>query len=366
MAGWAVYYLLVSVASPFIGRWVDRYGARRVIFTGALTGALGFILLSLLDNLWQFYVGYAVVGVAMAAVGYIPTSAVVSNWFKKRRGTAIGVMSAGIGAGGPALAPLIGGYLIPNFGWKVSYLALAIIVCLIVVPLALFVIKTRPADMGLYPDGVEAPEAVDVTEAPLVASHGLTLKMALITPAFWLIAVSFLSSTFSHVGILQNQVPHLEDIGFPVAMVATAFGGLGLASAIGKFGFGWLCDRIPAKYACAIGLGLQVVGIIILMAIGPASSLTIIWLYAIIMGLGVGSWLPTLSMLTSSNFGLVAYGAIFGALALAMGIGNTSGPVVAGYMYDIMGSYHWAFITLLALYAVAIPTILAVRRPKSL
>ena len=366
MTGWTAYYLLLSVSSPFLGRLVDHYDAKKVIFIGALIGSLGFILLSLVNNLWQFYVGYAVVGVGMAAIGYIPATAVVSNWFTKRRGTAIGIMSAGIGAGGLAVAPFVGGYLIPNFGWKVSYLALAIIVCVVVVPLALLIIKTRPADMGLYPDGVETPETNDVTETSVTVSDGLPLKMSLATLAFWLIAISFMSSSFSQVGIIQNQVPHLEDIGFPVALAATALGVLGLASAIGKFGFGWLCDRIPAKYACAIGLGFQAVGIIVFMNIGPASPSAIIWLYAIMIGLGAGSWLPTLSMLTSSNFGLATYGAIFGVLCFFMGIGDIAGPAVAGYMYDIMDTYHWAFIIFLALYAVAIPTILVVRRPKSL
>jgi len=366
MAGWTVYYMLIAVSSPFIGRLVDRYGARKVIVTGAVIGSVGFVLLSQINSLWQFYLSYAVVGIGLAGIGYVPTSAVVSNWFRRRRGMAIGIMSVGLGAGGIVLAPLVAGYLIPNFGWQISYLSLAVITSVFVIPLTLFVIRTDPADMGLHPDGIETPSVVTTTGSSSPVSHGLTLKAVLSTSALWLIAVSFLISAFSNTGIIQNQVPHLQDVGFPITVAATALGALSVMSAIGKFFFGWLCDRIQAKHACTIGLILQVAAIVVMISIGPASSLEMVWLYAIMMGLGVGSWLPTVSMLTSTSFGLASYGAVFGMVVLALGIGTATGPLFAGNLYDTMNTYHWAFVAFLCLYAVSIPTVLAVRQPKSL
>ncbi|MFC2016961.1 MFS transporter [Chloroflexota bacterium] len=362
MAAFTVLTLVTGVAAPFIGRLVDRYGAREVVYIGAFAAGLGFILLSLTDNLWYFYGGYIVVAVGMAATSQVPATAVVSNWFKKRRGTAIGMMSAGIGAGGLVVAPLVGGYLIPNFGWRASYLTLALLTW-ILIPLALLVIRTKPADMGLYPDGIEAPEAMAGANASFSASEGITLKMALATPAFWLIAVSFLVSGFSEIGVIQSQAPHLQDIGFPVAVAATALGGVGFGSLISKLVFGWLCDRIQVKYACSIGFGLQLAAISILLSVRPASPLALIWLYAIVMGLGAG-WLATMSMFVSTHFGLASYGTIFGIITLVRNIGVATGPLMAGYMYDAMDTYHWAFIILLALYTAAIPAVLAVRRPK--
>ena len=366
MAAFTIFYLVIGVASPFIGRVVDRYGARRVISTGAFIAGLGFVLLSRVSNLWHFYASYTIIGIGMTATGHVPSSAIVSNWFRKRRGTAIGIMSTGIGVGGVVLAPLVGGYLIPNFGWRVSYLVLAALTWVLIIPLALLVIKTKPADMGLYPDGSPAPEVIAVTEASPLTTKGITLQTALVTSCFWLIAVSFLTGLFSQVGVLQHQVPYLEDIGFPVTMAAGALGVVGLMSAIGKFGFGWLCDQIPAKYAWSIGLGFQMVSMIILLNVQATSPQAMIWLYAITIGLGAGSWLPTMSMLVSTNFGLAAYGTIFGAVTLFENTGVATGPLMAGYMYDAMGNYYWAFIIFLALHAVAIPTALAVRRPKSL
>jgi len=366
MIAFTIFMVIQGVLGPLVGRVVDRYGVKRVIGIGAMVTGLGFVLLSQISNLWEFYLSYTVVGIGMTAIGPIPASAVVSNWFERKRGLAIGIMSSGVGIGTLVVSPLIGGYFIPNLGWRASYLALALITWVVLIPLALWVVKTKPADMGLYPDGIEAPKAVNVTPASPSAASGQTLKTALATPTLWLISTVFLLSCFSLSGVMQNQVPHLQDIGFPAVTAATVLGVVGLGSAIGKLGFGWLCDRIPAKYACTIGIVLQMASIIILTRIGLDSPMAIIWLYAITFGLGIGSWLPTSSILTSTNFGLANYGAIYGVVTLFLHVGTATGPLMAGYMYDAMGTYHWAFIILLALYAITIPAILVLRRPKPL
>jgi len=279
----------------------------------------------------------------MAAVGQVPASVVVSNWFVKRRGTAIGIMSAGIGAGILVMAPILGNFLIPTFGWRISFLAQAFITWTLI-PLALFVVRTKPADMGLYPDGIEGPTDMAVAEASPPTAKGLSPKMALSTSAFWLIALTFLIQGCSGVGIVQNQVPHLQDIGFPLGQAAIGLTGVGLGSAIGKFTFGWLCDRIKVKYACAVSLTLLATGTFIFILVKPESPITMVWLYSTILGFGAGGWLPTMSMLVSTNFGLASYGAIFGIINLVQASGGALGPLLAGYMYDMMGTYKWAFL----------------------
>jgi len=363
MVAFTILSIVGGLASPIVGRLVDRYGARRVIAIGALIVGLGLALLSQTHNLWYFYIDYAVIGIGMAAMGPVPATTVVSNWFNKRRGLAIGVMGIGMGTGGLTLAPVIAGYLIPNFGWEASYLGLAVLAW-ILIPLALLVIRTKPADMGLHPDGIEAPEIATVVEGSPSTPEGFTPKMALATSPFWLITIPCLLGAFGHTGVMQNQAPHLEDIGFSAATAATALGSFALAAIIGQLGFGWLCDRMQPKYALSISLSLQLAGIIILMNVQPGSSLAMIWLYAITLGLGAGAMLPIMSVLTSRSFGLASYGAIFGMMTMMVMIGNATGPLMAGYMYDAMNTYHWAFIIFIALLAVAIPIALAVRRPR--
>jgi MFS family permease len=365
MAAFTILLLVMGAAAPFAGGFIDRYGVRLVISAGAFIGGLGFIILNLMTQTWHFYAAYVAIGLGMASIGQVPASALVSNWFVKRRGTAIGIMSTGIGVGGLVFPPLLGSYILPDFGWRVAYLFLAMIVWMLI-PLALFVIRTKPSDMGLYPDGVK--DLVGIASAKTVSSisNGSSLKAAVSTMAFWLIAATFLAQGFSAVGMIQNQVPHLQDIGFSSAIAAVALAVVGLGSAIGKFIFGKLCDLIQPKKACAISLVLLATGSIILISIKGTSPLPMVWLYAIVMGLGSGGWLPTMSMLASTTFGLTSYGAIFGMITLIHSTGGALGPLFAGYLYDTMNTYHQAFVTSFILFMVGIPAVLAIRRRKAL
>ncbi len=359
-----IYFVIQALASPFIGRLVDRYGAKKFIIMGAIVSGLGFLWLTFIQDLFSFYGAYVVIGLGGTAMGQVPTTQIVSKWFAKRRGLAVGIMSSGIGIGAFVLAPIVGAYLIPSFGWRASYLTLAWLFWILIIPTALLLVKERPADIGLYPDGAEAPETVAESTMISQAAEGWTLSMTLKTSAFWLIALAFTTANFSHTSAILHQVNHLTDIGFPVAMASIALGAVGFGSAIGKFVFGWLCDRITARYAATLSFILQLAAVIPLILLKPSSPLAMIWLYAILMGVGAGGWLPTMSMVISSTFGLASYGAIFGVVSLAQSLGDAFGPLVAGQMFDAMQTYFWVFIMLLVLFVVAISSMLAVRRPK--
>ncbi|MEE8318355.1 MAG: MFS transporter [Dehalococcoidales bacterium] len=364
MLAFSLFFLVMGLSAPFTGKLIDRYGVRGIITGGSLAGGVSFVSLYFLQSIWHFYAAFTVIGVAMAALGQVPASAMVSNWFRKRRGTAIGVMSTGIGLGILVLVPIVGGYFIPHFGWRPSYLFLAAVVW-ILIPLALFVVRTKPAEMGLLPYGISSAEDM-AAEVSSGSMGGLNLKKAMGTAAFWLISITFFVNGLSSMGVIQNQVPHLQDIGFRLVTASSALTALGIGSAVGKLFFGWLCDRIQPKYACAISLLLLAAGTLILVNVTPETASTVIWIYAIILGLGAGGWLPTMSMLINTNFGLTSYGVLFGMLTLVQSVGAAIGPPFAGFMFDTLGGYQSAFIILLALYAVALPTILAVRRPKEM
>ena len=364
MAGFTIFFLTTGFVAPQTGRLVDKYGARVVMTGGAVIAGVGFLVLYSMSALWQYYLGYAIVGLGMAGTGQIPASAVVCNWFQKRRGTAVGLMASGVGVGGLVLAPVVGEHLLPSLGWSQSFLVLGILCWMVIVPLAIFVIRTRPEEKGLRPFG-DTEATGGPVQTKVLPKSGVSLKVAMGSLTFWLIVLTYLLSHFAQVGAIQNQVPFLEDAGFPVAVTAGALGAVGLSSAFAKFGFGWLCDRIQARHALAIGLTLQTVSIIILMNIDAASPTWMAWMYAITMGLGIGSWLPTMSMLVSGYFGLAFYGAIFGAVTIPYSVGSAVGPLVAGRMYDASGSYDQVFVLFLVLYVVSIVTILVSRRPAA-
>lgn len=364
MVGFTIFWVMMGVASPLFGRVLDRHGARRAIPLGAIVMGLGFVILSVMKSLPVFYLGYVLVGSGAAGIGPVPTSAIVSNWFRRKRGTAVGITSAGIGAGGFIMAPVVG-YLLETADWRTAYFAMAIIIWVAIIPLALLVVRTRPEDMGLHPDGASGAPAAGGGTSVDGMTWGLTLRQAAATLPFWLIAVSYFLGNFSSMGGLQAQVPNLNDIGFPTATAAAALGAIGFGSGVGKIFFGWLCDRIQPRLASAIGLSLQCAALVILLQVRSDSPAVLIWAYALLMGFGAGSWLPTMSILVSRSFGLAFYGSVFGVVNLAQSVGTATGPLLAGVMFDSMGTYRWAFILFAALYAIAIPSVLMVRRPQS-
>ncbi|MBN1856811.1 MAG: MFS transporter [Dehalococcoidia bacterium] len=366
MAGFTFFYLLVGFASPLVGRFVDRYGARPVIPAGAVMMSLGFVLISQMSHLYLFYLGYVIIGTGAAAMGPVPCSYVISNWFKRKRGMALGFMAAGIGAGGVFMAPFVG-YILSQYDWRAAYFSMAILIVAVTLPLALGVIRTRPSEMGLYPDGDSAPPpGSDDPTRDSGDRGGFTLKQALRTRAFWFIAIAFAFSNFANMGAFQAAASYFGDIGYPIATAASALGAVGFGSAVGKIFFGWLCDRVRANLVCAIGISLQLAGVLFLLSVRADSSLLLIWAYALLLGLGVGAWLPTLSMLASTNFGLLFYGAVFGALNMANSMGTATGPLFTGMMHDATGSYLGAFITSAVLLTIAIPAVLMVKKPEPL
>ncbi|MBW2209165.1 MAG: MFS transporter [Deltaproteobacteria bacterium] len=362
MGAFTCLYLALAVTSPFAGKAVDRFGAKSVMALGGAFMAMGFALLFALKSPLHFYLGNIIIGIGGSATGPIPGTAVVSDWFREKRGLAIGIMSMGIGVGGLVLAPLLGGFIIPDLGWRMGYLCISILACT-TIPLALLVIKKRGIDTTTIQKA--ANRGTTEKDGQVAFTNDLNLRDALLSPAFWLITGAIFLSQFAIVGTVQSQVPHLQDIGFPVSTAAAALGGIGLVSAFSKLFFGWVCDLIKSKYAFALGVFFMAVGTFTLMMIDPTSPLFIIWAYSVTMGFGGGSWLPVISMIVSTNFGLASYGAIFGAVALIQNLGVSMGPLFAGYIYDTTNGYHWAFVIFMVLYAIAIPTVLAVKRPKT-
>jgi len=364
MAGFTIFYVVMGIASPLVGRSVDRYGVRPVIPVGALVMGLGFVVASWMSDLYVFYLACVLGGAGAAGMGHVPASAMVSNWFKRRRGTAVGVMAAGLGAGGVVMAPITA-YIIENSGWRDAYFVIAIIIWVTIIPAALLLVRTRPSDMGLYPDGDSAPAIAAPEEKTRVVASGLTLRQAMAMAAFWLMGISYGFSAFSAVGTLQTVVPFLGDTGYPMAIAAAAIALIGVGSGVGKVFFGWLCDRAQPRFVFGIGLCLQLGGILVLLNVHAGSPLAVIWTASLVLGLGNGSWLPTMSLLVSTSFGLASYGAVFGAITLLQNAGLATGPLFAGMMYDTTGTYYVALAIFAGLYAISIPSILLVKSPKS-
>lgn len=365
MLGFTILMLVNGLGSPLVGKVIDQHGVRSMLTVGAFSYLVSFLMLSRLQSLWMYYAAYGVMAISAAATGPVVCSTLVSYWFNKKRGLAIGIMSASAGAGSLVISLLVGGWMLPNFGWRNSYLFMGITGAVIVMLLNGFVVKTKPSDVGLFPDGAKPSAAEANAGKSQPKPKGLTQKQALRTWTFWLIGIALLLFSIPLVGVLQNQVPHLNDLGFKMTLAAGALGVVGLMGGVSKFIFGWLCDFIHVKLATVIGFSLQLIALIIITyVINKNSSVPTLYAYAVIFGLGAGCWMPLMAMLASNYFGLLAFGSILGFFMLFQQLGSAVGPLVAGILYDKMGSYSTVFVAFIVMCLLSIACISMVRNTK--
>jgi len=365
----SVYMVVLGLTGPVVGKLTDRYGPKQVLVWGGLIGAAGLMLLSLTSALWNLYVLYFVVGVGMSGAGTVPVSVVISKWFKKRRGLAIGITMAGISLGAIVLAPLAH-YLIEAIGWQSAYLALGVLTAVLIIPPVLLVMKTRPEDKGLLPDGArpvaddELPEQASESNAPATtgdAKAGWSVRMAMKTLPFWLVLVTFFLSGAGVAGVLQHEVRILEIMDVSLAAASFALGLTGGIGGIGKIGFGFIADKMSPKYTAIICIALQLVGVVILMF---THTTAMVWVFVIVFGFAMGGNITVQPLLSGYLFGMASLGTIFGWVLLAGAIGSSLGPVLMGAIFDASGSYNLGLIIFILAYAVAVAVLLLVRKPK--
>jgi predicted MFS family arabinose efflux permease len=267
-----------------------------------------------------------------------------------------------MGIGGLVLAPFIGNFLIPNLGWRTAYQFLAVLILLVVIPLTqLLKTHRRNVEQNLGSERVERKEYDEIQKRPI---EDWTLKTALQTSTFWFIVVAFFMFNISQGGMIQHLANHLTDIGFEVTTATIVISLIGLGSAVGKFVFGFMSDRLEAKYCTTISFLLGFSAALVLISINSTSPLATLWIYGITMGLCIGGWAPLTSVLIGDNFGTKNYGAISGLLFLFFYTASAIGPTFYGYVFDTMNSYYLGFVISLIFYLVAIVFILASKRPK--
>ena len=361
-AAFSVFMLTVAILSPIVGRLTDRHGPRHVLFLGTTVMSLTLFLLSRTSAIWNYYLLHLCLGIGNVLLGTIPVSIILTNWFSQLRGTMQGLAFTGIGLGGIVLAAPIGNYLIPNLGWRSSYLVMALFLLVTMFPLIFFVVKDHPYQKGLRPYGQELAAVAEAHSSKTKGTTGLSLKETLQGPTFWIIGLTSAVYGLSLTAAVQNQVSILTEQGFTATSAVAAIGIVGLGSAVGKFLFGFLCDRIDSKYAAAISYILTASSLIIMI---QARSMAHLWLFAVLHGLGHGGWAPNLAMLAASYFGLKHYGAVLGAIHLLYMAGVAIGPMIAGFAYDQIGSYHLVLMVLAGLCFVSAPLIAAIRKPKA-
>ncbi len=363
--GGTVFFLVFGLAGPFVGRRVDARGARLVMIVGSALFGAGLMGLAVSQQLWQTYAAYAVMAAGFAGTALVPVSALVSAWFSDRRGLAMAVAMSGISLGGVVMAPLATG-LIVSYGWRAAAAALGILVWVVGVPLSALIIRRRPEDLELLPDGA--------TRAPVMASGRgsaadtpvWTLSAARRTRAFWAIAIGYLLINLTLIGVLMHQIRFLtsgtaaEGAISPQA-AALAVSLTALASIAGRLGLGAVIDRLSRRWAAVALMVVQAAATVGLLV--ARGNLVLIYLAVLAFGLGMGCAIMLQSLLVSDLFGMSSFGEIYGATMLAATVGMAAGPWLSGYLYERFGSYEVAFVVFAAIALLAALSI-SLARPQ--
>ena len=329
-----------GVAGPVVGWAVDKYGARRVIMFGGIVSGLGFVMMPFVNSLVGFYIAYGiVVSIGMSAMLYLPAFTVIAKWFTRKQSRALAVLSLGAGLGGLICAPAAA-LVISHFGWRTAFLGIGILIWVVVIPLSL-VVRERPEDMGLRPDGDPPDQDSDPGRqgepASAAASSDYTLKQALASSAFWIIALTFLS----HSVVFVHAIPALTDAGISAEMAAFSVGLLTVVSIAGRLSFGYLGDFVDKRYLFLFAYILQGGGVLILMI---AQEMRTVYLFVAVFGVGFGATVPLLASIRADYFGRAALGKIQGFMSPVTMVAGATGPVSAGYLFDTTGSYDSAFL----------------------
>ena len=329
--GFSLALLALSVMLPVSGRLVDRFGARKVIVPAALLLGLGLTFFHFLsDNLWHFYALYLFIGIIGSGTAPIPYYKVISSWFDKRRGLALGLAMGGAGTG-TFVMPSLAHALITTVGWRAAYVFLGLMVMVITIPVVGLFLKEKPQMMGLLPDGMVALPGATGKQSGL---EGMSSREAWHSGTFWLMSSAFFLVSMSLNGCLIHIVLMLTDRGISPQNAALAASLLGGAVLLGRVGTGDLIDHFRAAHVavyiyCGAALG------VFLLLVGVAGALAFV--AAFLVGLGLGG--DVMAYVISRYFGARAYGEIYGYALTIYTLGAMIGPLLMGAAFDSTGSY---------------------------
>jgi len=341
-------FLVSAVLSPSLGRLMDKRGPRVVMEMGVGLVAAGLLLATLVRQPWHLYVTLGVlVGGGSICLSYTGQALFLPNWFVRRRGLAMSVAFSGVGVGSIILLPWLQ-HLIGRSGWRAACWAMGILVLVLLAPLNLL-LKRRPEDMGLTPDGDPASrdaaaggQAANVVD-PVWAAVDWTLGRAIRTARFWWIALAYFGGLFSWYAVQVHQTKYLVEIGFSPTYAAWALGFVSLVAIPGQIALGHLSDRIGREWVWTAGsLGFAVCYLaLLLMRQAPTPAL----LYLMVVSQGaLGYGLTSvIGAIPAEIFQGRHYGTVFGTLMLAAIAGGAAGPWVAGALHDATGSYTLTF-----------------------
>jgi len=339
-------FLVSGAVSPLIGRLMDRAGPRAVMELGVALMAGGLLLAPLTTQPWHLYLTIGVmVGAGSVCLGYSGQSLFLPNWFNRRRGLAMGLAFAGVGIGSMTLLPWVQ-HMIEQTGWRTACTAIGILILVVLAPIN-FLLRKRPEDIGLQPDGDAAPSAASKPVSYVVdadwAGIDWTLGRAIRTARFWWISLGYFGGLYIWYAVQVHQTKYLLDIGFSPSVAVWALGLVSLLGIPGQIWLGHLSDRLGREWIWAASCAGFAICFAALIALKFFPTLMLVYLMVLAQGaLGYGLT-SVMGAVVLEIFQGRHFGSIFGTVMLGALAGGAAGPWVTGFLHDLSGSYTLAF-----------------------
>ncbi len=365
-SGFSILQCASALYSLFVGRAIDRRGARPVELVGACMLAAGFFLLARVQSLTGLYLCLAgPVALGSTCVGPLANNAAVARWFVRRRGQALGISTAGLSAGGIVFAPLVE-RLITRFGWRAAFAVLGVLALVLVVPPVFFWMRRDPADLGLLPDGIPVDDPAPAADLALVereVERSVRPEVAVRQASFWLLAAAFSLTMAGLACVLLSQVSLLVDRGMAESTASLVLGATAAMGVIGKLGFGTLLDRFDQRRVAAMCFGLQGAGVLVLWV---ARGTPLLVCYVVLYGYAMGGNATLLASLNAATFGRLHYGSIAGRMSPLLVLTQAAAVLATGHLRDYTGGYGPMLASVIVASLLAAALVLRVDMPGSL
>ena len=358
--GIALRQIAGTIVGPLLGPRIDKTEPKKLFFISTFITGISTIVLGFITNVWVFYMVYGVIGaIAITGISNLVTGTVISKWFIKSRGRALGFSDLGSSVGVIILIPVIN-IIITSHSWELAWISLGLLHLIIMTPVA-FLMKRQPEDYGLLPDNEISVEHDLITNDSKSDTVVWTAKEAIKTYQFWIIILAFGLSNISVMAILTHQINHIVHQGFSSTQAALIISLWAIFAGFARVLFGFLLERISVRYLSFIVMIGSALGTYFLLI---GNSLELLYCFAIIYGLFRGAIVLMSIIIWADYYGRTNLGAIRGLTTPFNIISLSIGPVAAGYFYDQLGSYDMIFSVFIVLYVVSGVLILFTHSPK--
>ena len=355
----------VALVDVFAGFLLDRFGSRRIILTASILMCLGFLMLSQVHSLTTFYLSFVLISCGATGFGGLVCAWIVSRWFSKRLGLALGITTAGYGAAGFAVPAIV--YLLDLLGFRLVFIIFGAL-ALVIGGLLTYFVRDRPEEIGYGPDGVPLDEGQHTSELvntqtakSIFPARDHTFKKAISRLPFWTITYVNVVTIFSVFMITTHVMPYLEHLNYSRYTASIVAMMLSVLSIVGRLGAGWASDYLNHKLTLVLLLIGQLAGVVLFLnAHLPFALILSVVLFSVSYG-GIFVLRP---LILGDYYGRTHIGSIMG-LCFGLGaIGSVCGPPLAGWMFDTTGSYDLAWIISSVLLLIGIPLVLLTKSPS--